>query len=148
MQIRSNEWNETLEQTIARSTAQAGLLAYSLVAGEVIEIDISGESLEGVVLDQSRRVTARAIGTRAGSLEVLEDSAREGNWQGLTVCFGSYAFSLAGMQFSSPGLLRGFIGHRQGVMVDLTGEHFVGATPPTQLMAEYETLHLEGRRIF
>jgi len=45
---RSNEWNESLKATIKRSRMQKGLLVYSMVAGEEIEVGISGHIADGV----------------------------------------------------------------------------------------------------
>ena len=145
---RSNEWGESLDQTITRSRVQKGLLAYSLCEGEVIQAAISGKTPDAIKLEEDRTITARALGTRVGALEIIEDTATEDSWKNRTICLGSYAFSTAGIGFHTPGLLRGMINQNAGVVVDFSVEHFVGNQPPSYLLAEYETLHLEGVLIF
>ena len=145
---RSNEWGETLEKTIIRSRAQLGLLVYSMVDGEVIEVGINGNSPDGVALDQSRIITARSQGLQTGALEVIEDTSEADDWTHKVICLGSYAFGFSGIEIARARLMRGFIAHNAGVVVDLSAEHFVGASPPSYLMAEYSTLSLEGERIF
>ncbi len=145
---RRNEWNETLDETITRSRAQGGLLVYSMAPEEVIEVGISGRTPEGIDIEQSRNITARALGIKNGALEILDDTAEIDNCRGKVICLGSYAFNIAGVQFSSPGLLRGFIAFENGVVVDQSASHFTGEIPPTYLMAEYSDLILEDQVIF
>lgn len=145
---RSNEWRETLEQTIERSRMQNGLLVYSLVAGETIRVGINGTSPEGVVLEPSRTITARATVQHGGVLEVLEDTASDDSWRDRMICLGSFAYKLGDLEFTRGGLLRGMIANSAGVVVDLGAQHFVGDTEPNFLMAEYEALQLEGEIIF
>lgn len=144
---RRNEWNETLEQTIERSQALGGLLVYSMMPGEEIEVMINGESNDGMHVEESRLVRATCIEPKIGGLEVTADSATRENWTGKHICLGSYAFSLGGIVFSRAGLLRGMINMNNGVVVDFSAQHFNGE-PPTYLMAEYQTLSLQDQRIF
>jgi hypothetical protein len=145
---RSNEWGESLEQTVERSRIQNGLLVYSMVAGETIRVGINGTSPEGVVLEPSRSITARATGQHGGVLEVLDDTAPEDSWRDRMICLGSFAYKLGNLEFIRGGLLRGMIANGAGVVVDLNGQHFVGDTEPNFLKAEYETLILEDQVIF
>lgn len=147
---RSNEIGESLEQTIDRARRTKAILTYWLNEGEALKVAISGVTPEGTQLEQNRFVTARVLGLKTGALEVIEDTAEVDSWQSKTICLGSYAFSLANgsVEFSSPGLLRGYIGANQGVIVDLSGEHFFGETPPVNLMAEYESAWIEDEVIF
>lgn len=145
---RSNEWGESLQQTIYRSKAQRGLLVYSMVAGEEITVGISGHIAGDIEVDESRIIKALSVGTSAGALEVIEDTAETDNWQGRVICLGSFAYNISNVDFSSPGLLRGFIGADQGVAVDLSGEHFTGSSDPGYMLAQYKTLDLEGQPIF
>lgn len=145
---RPNEWGESLAETIERSRDQRGLLAYSMVEGEEIQIGIQGYSPEGVMeVEVSRLVVARALGRTDGALEVIDDTNAEDSWRNRTICLGSYSFSANGIEFKEPGLLRGFIGQNQGVVVDLSAQHFVGE-PPSFLLAEYASLSLETESIF
>jgi len=144
---RRNEWNETLEQTIERSHSQGGLLVYSMVPGEEIEVMINGETNDGMHVEESRLVRATCIEPKIGGLEVTTDTATRENWAGKHICLGSYAFSLGNIAFSRAGLLRGMINLNNGVVIDLSAQHFTGE-PPTYLMAEYQTLSLQDQRIF
>jgi hypothetical protein len=144
---RSNEWGESLDQTIARSRAQQSLLAYSMVEGEQIEVGFQGRTPEGIQLEEKRLLVARSLGLSTGALEVIEDTAEFENWAGRTLCLGSYAFQALGVEFTRPGLLRGLIGLRQGVVIDLSAQHFVGQAPD-YLLAEYDSLTLEDETIF
>lgn len=145
---RPNEWGESLAETIERSRAQRGLLAYSMVEGEEIQMGIQGYSPEGVMEGEvSRFVVARALGRADGALEIIDDTNAEDNWRDRTICLGSYSFSANGIEFTSPGVLKGFIGHHQGVVVDLSARHFDGE-PPSLLLAEYASLSLESQSIF
>ena len=145
---RSNEWNESLEETIERSHRQNGLLVYSMVCGEEIEVGISGHIADGVEVGESRIIRARSLGLPTGALDVLEDTSEDPNWKNRVICLGSFAYNVANIEFARAGLLRGFIGFNQGVVVDLTAQHFVGQTKPEYLLAQYKTLDLEGQKIF
>lgn len=144
---RINEWGESLEETIKRSRTQSGLLVYSMVEGEEIEISTQSHTPEGVQLEAARTLSARALGTATGAVEIIDDSNTEDSWLNRVVCLGSYSFSANGIEFTEAGILRGFIGHNQGVVVDLSARHFIG-NDPTVLLAEYASLSLEGQQIF
>ncbi len=145
---RKNEWGDSLEKTIIKSRAQGGLLVYSMVEGEIVEVGINGSSPEGVNLDESRIITARFLGSNNGALEVVEDTSIRDSWVERKICLGSYIFKFSSVESRRPALLRGYIAHNAGVVVDMNADHFEGNTRPDQLMAEYSTLSLEHERIF
>ncbi len=145
--IRSNEWGESLEATIERSSAQRGLLVYSMVPDEELEVTISGVSRDGVQIEEDRIVRAALVEQRIGKLHVLEDTASGENWAGRDICLGSSVFSLGEIELVRGGLLRGMIGLGQRVVVDFSAAHFTGEDP-TYLMAEYQALSLQDQRIF
>ncbi len=99
-------------------------------------------------MGESRIVRARSLGLPTGALDVLEDTAEGSNWENRVICLGSFAYNVANVEFTRAGLLRGFIGFNQGVVVDLTAEHFTGQTTPEYLPAQYKTLSLDGQKIF
>ena len=139
---------ESLEQTIERSREQRGLLAYSMVEGEQIEVGISGHVAEGVEVGESRIIVARSLGLPTGALEVIQDTVNGGDsWLNRRVCLGSLTFGLGQAGFLRGGLLRGFIGYDQAVAVDLTAQHFEAGDYEC-LPAQYKTLDLEGHHIF
>ncbi len=145
--IRSNEWGESLEATIIRSQAQGGLLVYSMIPDEKIEVGISGVTRDGIQVEEDRIIIAALVEQRIGKLRVLEDTASGENWAGKDICLGSSVFSLGEIELARGGLLRGLIGVGQGVVVDFTASHFT-REEPTYLMAEYHTLSLQDQRIF
>jgi hypothetical protein len=146
--IRSNEWGESLEATVKRSRLQGSLLVYSMVEGEEITIGMSGQVANGVEATESRVIRARSLGLSSGAIEVLDDSDRELNWRNRIICLGSFAYNLGNVEFQRAGLLRGYIGHDKGVVVDLSAQHFTEQLPPEFLLAQYKTLALEGQKIF
>lgn len=140
--------SETLEQLVERCELQGYLFTYDLVPEEEIKVSFSGV-VDGIEVVQNRIIRARCVNPDIGSLEVIEDSTNtEESWLERTICLGSYAFSLAGADFQTPGLLRGTIGYEQGVVVDLRGQHFRDERDFGLPMAEYKTLHLQEQRIF
>lgn len=145
--IRSNEWGESLEATIIRSQAQGGLLVYSMLPDEKIEVGIGGVTRDGIQVEEDRIITAALVEQRTGKLHVLEDTASGENWTGKDICLGSSVFSLGEVELARGGLLRGMIGLGQGVVVDFTASHFT-REEPTYLMAEYHALSLQDQRIF
>lgn len=145
---RSNEWGESLEETIERSRRQEGLLVYSMIPGEEIEVGISGHVADGVEVGESRIVRARSLGLPTGALDILEDTVEDPTWKNRVICLGSFVYNVANVEFDRAGLLRGFIGCDRGVVVDLSAQHFVGQIKPEYLLAQYKTLDLEGQKIF
>lgn len=146
---RSNEWGETLDQTVERSRLQKGLLVYSMVAGEEIEIGISGHVAEGIEVTESRIVRARSLGQPTGALDILDDTAKDENWRNKAICLGSFAYNVGIIEFERAGLLRGFIGLHQGVVVDQAARHFFELDAQVEyLPAQYLSLSLEGLEIF
>lgn len=145
--IRPNEWGESLETTVERSSAQRGLLVYSLVPDEELEVTISGISRDGIQTEGDRVIRAALVEQRIGKLHVLEDTASDENWTGRDMCLGSSVFSLGGIELVRGGLFRGMIGLGQGVVVDFSATHFT-VEEPTYLMAEYRALSLQDQRIF
>lgn len=145
--VRSNEWGETLDQTLERCKTQRGLLVYSMMPDEELEVTISGASRDGVQIEEDRIVRAVLVEQRIGKLHVIEDTATIEKWTDRDICLGSSVFSLGEIELVRGGLLRGMIGLGQGVVVDFSAQHFTGLEP-TYLMAEYHTLSLQDQRIF
>ncbi len=144
---RSNEWGESLEKTIERSQAQGGLLVYSMMPDEEIEVTIAGLTEGDIRVEEDRTVKAVLIEQRTGKLRVTEDTAAGDNWAGREICLGSSVFSIGEIELVRGGLLRGLIARNQGVVVDLAAQHFEGREP-NYLMAKYQSLSLEGQDIF
>ncbi len=144
---RSNEWGESLEKTIARGRGQRGLLVYSMMPNEELEVGITGLSRDGVQVEKNRIIRAALTEQRIGKLYVIEDTATGDNWVGRDICLGSSVVSLGEVELLRGGLLRGLIGLGQGVVVDFSAQHFV-REEPNYLMAEYQTLSLQDQKIF
>jgi len=144
---RSNELGESLEETIERGRTQRGLLVYSMVPDEELEVTIHGLSTENVQIEEDRVVRAALIDQRVGKLHVIHDTAANENWTGKDVCLGSSVLYLGDIKLARGGLLRGMIGLGQGVVVDLSAQHFTGEAPD-YLMAEYLALSLQDQQIF
>ena len=145
---RKNVLGEDLYQTVIRSRSQNSLLLYSLVKDEVIELGINGKTPEGVEIEPSRVITARALGLKTEPLEVIGDTSVVENWAGRTLSLGSYVVSgIAIRKLSTPTIVRGLLAYGGGVAIDFSGENFEGQMAATLLMAEYESLSLQDQKI-
>ena len=120
-----------------------------MVADEEIEVGISGHITEGIEVAESRIIRARSLGLPTGALEILSDTAEDGNWRNRIICLGSFAYNLGAIEFERAGILRGLIGFNQGVVVDLSARHFFERGAQVEFVpAQYKTLTLEGEKIF
>jgi hypothetical protein len=144
---RINDWGETLNQTVCRCKAEKNLQIRSLLPGEEIKIGINGFSI-GSQIEEDRIITARCINPRYGVLNVICDTAKEDPWAGKYVSLGSFVFSAGGLKLLDDGLMRGLIEQRQGVAVDFSASIQAPASDFRFLLAEYQSLHLEGQQIF
>lgn len=144
---RINDWGETLDQTVYRSKADNNLQIRSLLPGEEIKVEIS-DSCAGLQVEEDRIITARCVNPRYGVLNVIGDTAHADPWAGKFISLGSFVFSAGGLKLLDDGLLRGFISQGHGVAVDFSGSIHAPASGYDFLLAEYQSLYLEGQQIF
>lgn len=116
---------------------------YDLELGDKVEIGISERYLPGIRPD--RTLVGELVGR--GAFGILQDT--DGLISDSVISFGTYAYSHGPIEFTKPGILRGYICPEGALALDLAGKDFFNEGTRVEYYPDvYSLLRVNGIGFF